>query len=838
MTDSSNERPRFVVQVDRGKYDIADCMPDTRAVNREELTKAFQGSVVEHRLRNITKFKMFPYADAQDISEWDRDTLLNTFRPHYMNGDDSCTDCQQGPCDLRGATGRCGLSHDAYQSRLSLQAVCRGCLSQMATSRRILDYALARFGKDARVTMGKEQDTTDATWLGIMCGFYPETLDQLDRGLKYAESQLGKALLASVQGAGTVDDFEQMAFHAGTMLFLAQEVSEYVGISFFGFTSAMNQGLADVAWYPPGFQSGIGKLSQEKPTLGFVGDDFIPAWLAIEEMKKFSLTENVQVIGMGAAGDAIARYYNKVCVLGTMYRVKKALRLGLVDVLVGSECCIAIDFLGEVRKSGARLIWTGVSPVGELKDRSNEQIADIAKDLCDGSVDGVWIRDPEKAAAVAVQVVQQIKRVRWQALDEAAVRREAGKCRADCDLCTFECPNDLLMGQALRAVAGKGIEAVFEVEKSCIMCGRCEAVCPEKIHIEDIVVAAYGARNKDDKFLYRPGRGPVTRSEVASYGFTFFPGNSPGIYSFIGCSNCNPEDIAWMANRVAEANGIVSIAGCAASDVAHLVDEQGVPMYRKFPFWTHPRSVANLGGCASCQYVPWIIGKYARAGTGVTWCANFAETVDESYAIFANPTIIWGGLPERMYAIAAGLARTGISVIIGPVQSQEWKRLLGGNKWDWERYWWYDSLTNKKRACSPAPKDLIFPVETKEEAITYIISNAMKANQPFIMRMAANEFYYSWHKEFFGELPDDWALYARTFTDLPTTMRYELTEALKERYDWEVYGLWVESIPHFDGKRYSQKDYLEHYAQPAASYTRIPRLCMRQPKQKQKQAGQ
>src|SRR3990172_2582972 len=207
--------------------------------------------------------------------------------------------------------------------------------------------------------------------------------------------------------------------------------------------------------------------------------------------------------------------------------------------------------------------------------------------------------------------------------------------------------------------------------------------------------------------------------------------------------------------------------------------------------------------------------------------------MDEMYGLFANPTVIWGGQPERMYAIATGLARTGISVVIGPIQSQQWKRLLGGNKWDWQRYWWYDSLSHQKRACSPSPKDLIFPVETKEEAITYIMSGQMKAAQPFIARMVCNDFYYSWHKEFFGEMPDDWMLYARTFTDLPATMRFELTETLKEKYGWEVYGLWVESIPHFDGNRYNQKEYLEHYAQPCASYTWLPRLFIRQRKQKQ-----
>ncbi|MEW6034684.1 MAG: hypothetical protein AB1603_07515, partial [Chloroflexota bacterium] len=479
MADTVTERPRLICQVDRGKYDISNCLPDTRAVIPEELKKALEGSQVEHRLKSIVKFKIYPYAEAQDLSEWDRGVILDTYQPHYMDGEGTCCDCHQGPCNLERGVGRCGLTLEAYQAKLSLRAVCRGCLSQMMASRRMLDYCLKRFGREHRVTMGRDHDVTEATWIGIMCGFYPETLGQIDRGLSYAESQLGKALAAGAQGNGTASDFEQLAFHAGTMLFIAQEVAEYLGISLFGFTTAVDHGLADVAWFPPGFWSGFGLVKDDMPTLGFVGDDFIPAWLAIEELKKQGLTDGVQVVGMGAAGDSIARFYNKVCVVGTMYRVKKALRLGLVDVIVANDSCIPFDYLGEARRTGAKLIWTGASALAGLNDRTADPVDDIVKELVNGA-EGAAIRDVDKAAHVAVRVVQQVARQAKPVIGDAELKKEAGRCRAGCDLCTYECPNDLLMGKALRAVADKGLEAVFEVEKSCILCGRCQLVCPEK----------------------------------------------------------------------------------------------------------------------------------------------------------------------------------------------------------------------------------------------------------------------------------------------------------------------------------------------------------------------
>lgn len=824
MTDG-NDRQRLVCRIDRGMYDVTNCLPGNRNVAMEDIKKAIEGSQVEHRLKSIAKFRIYPNAEAQDLSEWDKGVLLDTYQPHYLDTDDSCSDCLEGRCNLSKGNGRCGLTAEAFQAKTSLKVVCRGCLGQMMTSRRMLDYCLRRYGKEQPVTMGKEQDITDATWVGIMCGFYPEKLEHLDRAMSYAEGELGKALHASVQGCGAAVDFEQISFHAGTMLLLAQEVAEYLGISFFGFTTAMDYSLADVAWYPPGFQSGMKLIKQENPTLGFVGDDFIPAWLAVSAIKDRGLADTVQIVGIGAAGDSIARFHNKVYVAGTMYRAKKVLRQGLIDVLVAGECCVPFDFTGEVRKTGTKLIWTGVACLPGTVDWTGEAAESIAAALLGGE-DAVSVRDVEKAVQVALLVMEKA-RAHSAVVTDQDVLQEASRCRADCDICSFACPNDLGVGQGIRDIGKAGLTAMFDVEKACALCGKCEKACPEHIRIEDIVVAAFGSRNADESFLFRPGRGPITRSEVASYGFTFFPGNSPGIFGFIGCSNCNPEDIGWMASQVAETNGIVSVSGCAAADVGHVLDAEGVPVYRKYPFWASPRALANLGGCAACQYHPWIVYKYSRTGTGISWCANYAETMDEMFGILNTPITIWGGAPERMYALATGLARTGLSVVIGPVNSQQWKRLLGGNKWDWKRYWWYDSLSHQQRPCSPSPKDLITAVETKEEAVTRLMSDNMKAIQPFIMRMLPLEFYLTWHKEHFGERPDDWTLYTRTFTDLPSTMRFELTEDLRDKYGWEVYGLWVESVPHFDGKRYNQKDYLDRYAQPCSSYTRLPRLLIK-----------
>lgn len=835
MVELNRERPKFVLTVGKGEYNLTKSVRDLRGIDIEELKKAVAESQVEHRLKSIYKMKLYPYAEANDLAEWTKDVIQDTYKPIYLDKQSVCSDCAEGPCNVEEGKGRCGLEFESYQAKLSLKTVVRGCISQMVASREMVNYALKAFPKDAPISFGPEMDTTDATWVGTMCGFYPETLEQMDRALSYAERELNKLFVASIQGNGSVTDFESLAMFAGLMLFVAQEVAEFIKVGLFGFHSAMTKKLDEMPWYPPGFWSGIGLLDPEKPTITFIGDNFIPAWLVVDELKKKELSDKIQVIGIASMGDDIARFYDKVCVIGTIYRAKKLLRLGLTDVIVANEACIPFDFSGEAERVGSRLIWTGSREQPGLKDRTEDPTEGIVEDLL-MAPQGVWVRDLEKAAEIAIKVAQGVELRRNHVLSEEEVKKEAAKCREDCDLCLYACPNNLAVSKGMRAIKEQGLKALFEVDKSCTLCGKCQKECPEKIPIEDLMVAAYGARTAEDKFLFRGGRGAATRSEIASYGFSFFPGNSPGMYGLIGCANSNPEDIAWIANKLGWANGIVSIGGCVAADVAHLLDvETGHFMFRKYPFWHQPRAVANLGGCTACQYMPWIVYKYSRTGTGITWAANFAETMDEMYFILNMPMVIWGGSTERMYALAAAYAACGCSVIVGPVNAQRWQRLLSADKWDWENWWFYDSLSHKTRATEPSPKQLIIPVETKEEVITHLMCDQMKVMQPFIMRMIPVEFYCNWHREFFGELPDDWTKYTRTFTDLPGVLRFELIEYLRDLYGWVVYGLWVAEIPHPDGNRYDQKEFLEHYARACDSYTKLPRLWIKPRKKVKKE---
>jgi CO dehydrogenase/acetyl-CoA synthase alpha subunit len=73
-----------------------------------------------------------------------------------------------------------------------------------------------------------------------------------------------------------------------------------------------------------------------KPVMAFVGDDFLPAWCAINYLKKNELTEKIEVCGMGAAGDDVVRFYDRGRIVAPMVRSTKAVRNGVFDVLVVS----------------------------------------------------------------------------------------------------------------------------------------------------------------------------------------------------------------------------------------------------------------------------------------------------------------------------------------------------------------------------------------------------------------------------------------------------------------------------------------------------------------------
>ncbi|MEW6034955.1 MAG: hypothetical protein AB1603_08935, partial [Chloroflexota bacterium] len=216
----------------QGRYDLdlANHVVEKPGMRWDWLVEALEADCLEHRVRSIEEFKLTPLANVEDIAEWDIEIINKMHPPLYSRPK--------------------GQSEQAAALE-SLRDVLEGCKTQMASARRALDWAIKKYGKEKNVTFGTEMDELDATFISMMAGFHPfhkNGLERLDVALTYAEAQIKKAQAALDAGKASIAELEAQAMHAGTMLFIGQEVLELIKVSLFGFSTAGNLSLADVAW--------------------------------------------------------------------------------------------------------------------------------------------------------------------------------------------------------------------------------------------------------------------------------------------------------------------------------------------------------------------------------------------------------------------------------------------------------------------------------------------------------------------------------------------------------------------------------------------------------------
>ncbi|MFQ5925212.1 MAG: hypothetical protein ACE5IE_04380, partial [Dehalococcoidia bacterium] len=516
------QEEKFIVQVGPTAVDVRTLVRDIRGVE-DIVIEAVRDDWSNHRLK-IFNQRIYPFAEAADIAEWDH-FLLGRYPPLYTMPEGCCNDCVQGPCPLEGAKGKCGLETEAYQAKLSLRTACKGCLSQMIDTRDLLNYALKVFGKDKPVGFGKSTGKADLSSIGLLTGQFLKTLGDLDRAQSYGEDQLNKLILASYIGSGTVTEFEEMVLHAGSLLFLTENVAEFIKASCFPFTNAGDLTQMELTSYPPPtYSAGLGSVESGKPVLAFVGDSFLPAWVALNLLQEKGLTEQIELVGIGPAGDDAIRFSDRFRNVGPIMQAKKIIRGGLADVIVASTACINLDILSEAKRVESRVIWVGREQGLGLLDRTDDPADQIASDLIGGAA-GAWIRDQEKAAEVAVKAVQGVRRRGDYVLSEERVRAEAAKCRDDCDLCWTVCPNSLLLNKAVKRIKVEGPPALSgpvmsEVEKGCFFCGKCEEACPANIALLDLLVAAQQKRAPQDNFVMRAGRGVLSIQEAVTMAFS------------------------------------------------------------------------------------------------------------------------------------------------------------------------------------------------------------------------------------------------------------------------------------------------------------------------------
>jgi acetyl-CoA decarbonylase/synthase complex subunit alpha len=785
--------------------------------------------------------KLYPFAEASECRVQDR-YLIDTYPPLYTNPRDICNDCLLGPCSLKKEKGKCGLGWEAYQAKLSLRIACKGAQSAMVDSRELLEYALREFGRDKEVTYGEvRHDISDhARMIGEFTGIYATKLWHLERALSYAESQLNKLLLASYTASGVVSDFENMTFHAGTTLLVAQEVAEMIKVACLGIRCAGSHGKLEMKFWPPAnILGGLGNVDRDKPVIAFVGDNFLPAWTTINYLKENELTEQIEICGIGSVGDDAARYYDRTRIITTMGNASRAIRVGFADLIVASTGCIPLDILGLAKKVESKVIWVSSQGIGGLEDRTDDPIDEIVNDLV-GETDVVWCRDVDKVGEIAVRVVKEVKQKRKgdYFISEDEAKDVTGRCREDCDLCFNACSYALPVGKAIRKVKEDGFAALEDVEKGCVLCGKCEETCPENIPILDLMIPISAKWMSEDKFKTRFGRGTVPNDEVIRSAFTLM--NSPGFCWVLSCGGSRKitEEVSWIAHELLSCNCVVSIAGCGGAEVARYFYEEGKYLFEKYDGEFVPKNVVFTGSCSCMTILAETSGHWSRVGVHISLYANFNEVAEVSYRLLSAPVILWGVTPERMYTVASAFARYGQQIIVGPVSGFEWKRYLLGNQYDRSKWMVWDTADGKRVETEPVQEHLIIPVETKEEAIVMLWNLLNRPTDISPWRILKLTPYIDQHEEFFGELPDNWQWLVRTPPDLPLKKRAKLLRKLREEYGWDTTRTSIIKAKHRDGRMLDQLEFNREYGIAEARYfTKAPEFVCEKAKEKLREEG-
>ena len=800
------------------EVDINDVVRDPRG-HEDEITEIMENDFVEGRHSNFGGWiTLLP--DAADIAEHDY-ALLDRYPPLYMQSEGTCVDCGLGPCNLEKAIGKCGLGIESYQGRLSLRKACRGCVAQIVASRNLLNYALKRWPPETPVSMGEILSISDhAPPISVLSGIYVKTLKDVERALSYAEEQLAKLLQASYTGTGSITDFESMVLHAGSVLLVAMGVAEMLKISCYGFISAANQELEGIEQFPAvSVSGGWASIEPGKPVLAFVGDDFLPAWSAVDEIKKSNLEEKIEICGMGAAGDDIVRFYDRCRIIAPMVRAPKAVRNGVFDVLVVSPGCIPLAVLPEAVRVGTRVIWVGHNGIDNVPDSTDEPV-DKLIDALVGDANVIWVRSGEKAGQIAVGAVQRVKRNSGQAIisDEEAVK-QAKAHKQDCDICTVVCPVDLQVSRAVNQLAKGDWAGFFEVERGCNFCGRCEEACPSKVPLRDIIVAAERKQAGTDKFVMRPGRGPISITELLQSAFAVGWGSIPAMVTIFGCGDAHKDEIAWIADQLLNDGCMVFVAGCAGSEVARSFNSTK----KKFLFQQYPATCAarNVVNCGSCSAISQAVPMYLmlRPSGGIPLFGSIPPLGDSIVLGGAQSVIIWGALPDRMYAVAAAWARLGSTVIVGPASSLGWNRYLVGNRYDRSKWWVHHGETGKRREVEPVKEHLIVPVETKEEALTMLARSVLNVRDYRESRATHLEVLIDYYERFYEQLPEDWHLAVRSDFELPPRHRRSMLNLLRSEHGWETDGIKLKRAKHRDGRMMTPSEFAGSYGMEQGIYT-------------------
>jgi acetyl-CoA decarbonylase/synthase complex subunit alpha len=719
-----------------------------------------------------------PFPSMTALRGWDK-KLLKRYQPFYMPYCDVCCICTYGKCDLTGnKRGACGIGIAAQQSRMVLLATCIGAATHISHARELVTHLTEKYGINYPISTGGLAIEVEAPVTRLVCGVRPEKLGDLENVLDYLERGVTGLLSAAHTGQeGDCLDFESKVFHSGMLDQVGMEIADIAQVSAFNYPKAdPDAPLVDL---------GMGSVDKAKPVILVIGHNVLPSVGIIDYLKEHGLAGQVEVTGICCTAIDATRYSQGAKIVGPLSWQTRYIRSGIPDVIVVDEQCVRTDALMEAGNIGAPFIATSEKNCMGLPDRTKDPVDEIVADLESGKMPGVLLLDPDKAGAVAVRVARAVAPARKKKNSlPGDITALAGAC-TQCKTCQRSCPNSLPIPESMVALAQGDLTLINEVYDKCVGCVRCEGACPQKIPVYSVIVAAAAEKIKDERFRIRTGRGAIQDVEIRKVGGPIVLGEIPGVVAFVGCSNY-PEggkEVAEMCVEFARRRYIAVTSGCAAMSISMYKDEEGKTPYEQFPGDFDAGGIVNVGSCVSNAHIAGAAIKIASIFARRNLRGNYEEIADYVYNRVGAVGIAWGAMSQKAAAIAMGFARLGVPVIVGPHGSKYRRMLLGRADRD-EDWYNYDRRTGEQVYVGPAPEHLFFAVETKEEAMVMAAKLCMRPNDTGKGRAIKLTHYIDFHKRLFGTIPEDIPSYVRTMSDVPITMKEEITAILKQA-DWK-----------------------------------------------------
>jgi acetyl-CoA decarbonylase/synthase complex subunit alpha len=718
-----------------------------------------------------------PFPSLTSLREWDK-KLLGRYQPFYLPFCDLCCLCTYGKCDLTGnKRGACGIHMPAQQSRIVLLTACIGAATHISHARDLVTYTIRKYGSDQRLDPGGLAIEVEAPVIRLVCGIKPETLGDLETVLDYLENQVTQLLSVTHTGQeGDPLDFESKVLHAGMIDQVGMEVADIAQISAFGYPKADPDA--------PLVELGMGVVDTKKPVILVIGHNVPPATAIVDYLRDKRMSDEVEVTGICCTAIDMTRYSPKAKIIGPMSWQLRYIRSGIPDVIVVDEQCIRTDALIEAGYIHAPFIATSEKNCLGLPDRTQDPADDIIADLVSGKERGVLILDPDKVGEIAVRTARAVapKRKKFNnSLTTEKIIEQAKTC-TQCKQCRRACPNDLHIPESMKA-AGKGnLKTLIDIYDECVGCARCEQACPQNIPVHTMIVSAAGEKTKEETFRIRAGRGAIQDIEIRKVGGPIVLGEIPGVVAFVGCSNYpkGGREVAEMCMEFAKRRYIVCTSGCAAMSAAMYKNDEGKTPYEIYPGTFDAGGIVNVGSCVANSHIAGAAIKIASIFAHRNLRGNYEEIADYVYNRVGAVGVAWGAMSQKAAAIASGFWRLGIPVVVGP-HGTKYRRMLLGRA-DREQDWYvHDRRTGEKVYVGPVPEHLFFAAETKEEAMVMIAKLCMRPNDTGKGRAIKLTHYIDLHQRLFGTLPDDICLFVRTMTDVPITMKGEITKVLRER---------------------------------------------------------